>query len=228
MNTDTNKWQRCFEKRIASELEEQGHQDAAHDLSHVRRVWQHCVRINEDDALGVAPLVLLAAAYFHDIVNVPKNSKDRTQASRMAAQRAITILQSLDFPAEYFDEVSAAIESHSYSANLKAETPAAKIVQDADRLEALGALGIARVFYVAGQMNSKLFDADDPWANERELNDKQYAIDHFFVKLLNIKNTMQTKTGRHLAEDLSIKMREYLEQFKHEISSASESAALLN
>ena len=146
----------------------------------------------------------------------------------MAAQRAITILQSLDFPSEYLDEVRAAIESHSYSANLKAETPAAKIVQDADRLEALGALGIARVFYVAGQMNSKLFDADDPWASDRELNDKQYAIDHFYVKLLNIKNTMQTETGKHLAEDLSLKMHEYLDHFKNEISSTSVNSDLFD
>ena len=119
----------------------------AHDLSHLRRVWRHCMAINEQDKLGVEPLVLLAAAYFHDIVNVPKNSRDRQQASRMAAQRAITILQSIVFPSEYLDEVREAIECYSYSANLQPKSSAALIVQDADQREALG---IARVFYVAG------------------------------------------------------------------------------
>jgi uncharacterized protein len=218
MAKDIDSWQQCFEEHIAIELEEQDYVDAAHDLSHVRRVWQHCLGINEQDGLSVEPLVLLAAAYFHDIVNVPKNSKDRKQASRMAAERALEILQSLEFPEKYLDEVRGAIESHSFSANLKAETSAAKIVQDADRLEALGALGIARLFYVAGKMDSQLFDAEDPWAQERELNDKQYAIDHFFIKLFNIKNTMQTNTGRRKAEALTEKMQGFLEQFKLEIS----------
>ncbi len=218
MNADIFKWQQLFEERIAIELEQQGYEDAAHDLSHVRRVWQHCLNISKQDKLDVEPLVLLAAAYFHDVVNVPKNSKDRKQASRLAAERAVTILQSLEFPSEYLEEVKGAIESHSYSANLEAKSSAAKVVQDADRLEALGALGIARLFYVAGQMNSELFDAADPWAKERELNDKQYAIDHFYVKLFNIKKTMQTQTGRQLAEELSTKMHDYLEQFRKEIS----------
>jgi uncharacterized protein len=218
MNKDFAEWQQCFEERIALELEQQGYQDAAHDLSHVRRVWQHCQTINERDNLGVEPLVLLTAAYFHDIVNVPKNSKDREQASRMAAERALEILRSLAFPAEHLDEISGAIQSHSYSANLTPESDAAKIVQDADRLEALGALGIARLFYVAGQMNSQLFNAEDPWADDRQLNDKQYAIDHFFVKLFNIKKTMQTNTGRQRAEELSEKMQNFLNQFKREIS----------
>ncbi len=218
MNKELDEWQHCFEECISSELEQQGHQDAAHDLSHVRRVWQHCQTINEQDKLGVEPLVLLAAAYFHDIVNVPKNSKDRKQASRLAATRALEILQSLSFPAEHLEEVSGAIQSHSYSANLTPESDAAKIVQDADRLEALGALGIARLFYVAGQMNSQLFDAEDPWAEDRQLDDKQYALDHFYVKLFNIKKTMQTNTGRERAEELSEQMQGFLNQFKNEIS----------
>lgn len=220
MNKELVQWKHCFEEGIARELEQQGYQDAAHDLSHVRRVWQHCQTINEQDNLGVEPLVLLAAAYFHDIVNVPKNSKDREQASRMAARRALEILRALAFPDKYLDEVSAAIESHSYSANLRPESDAAKIVQDADRLEALGALGIARLFYVAGQMNSQLFDADDPWADNRQLNDKQFAIDHFFVKLFNIEKTMQTDTGRQRAKELTEEMKKFLTQFSNEISTA--------
>ncbi|NKB37103.1 MAG: HD domain-containing protein [Gammaproteobacteria bacterium] len=218
MNKELSDWQQCFEERITYELEQQGHQDAAHDLSHVRRVWQHCQTINEQDNFQVEPLVLLAAAYFHDIVNVPKDSKDRAQASRLAAERAVEILRSLNFPAEHLNEIGGAIQSHSYSANLTPESDAAKIVQDADRLEALGALGIARLFYVAGQMNSQLFAAEDPWAKNRQLNDKQYALDHFYVKLFNIEKTMQTNTGRQRAEELSEQMQGFLNQFKKEIS----------
>ncbi|MFT5132439.1 MAG: hypothetical protein ACI9SC_000904, partial [Gammaproteobacteria bacterium] len=121
-------------------------------------------------------------------------------------------------PEEHLKEVRLAIESHSYSANIKAETMAAKIVQDADRLEALGALGIARVFYVAGKMNSLLFDPEDPWASDRELDDSRYAIDHFYIKLLNLKKGMHTDAARCRAEVLSKRMQDYLLDLKQELS----------
>ncbi|HAT3700366.1 TPA: hydrolase, partial [Klebsiella oxytoca] len=75
----------------------------------------------------------------------------------------------------------------------------AKIVQDADRLEALGAIGLARVFAVSGALNNILFDADDPFADRRELDDKKYALDHFQCKLLRLPETMQTEKGRAMA-----------------------------
>ncbi|MFA9353024.1 hydrolase, partial [Escherichia coli] len=76
------------------------------------------------------------------------------------------------------------IEAHSFSAKIAPETLEAKIVQDADRLEALGAIGLARVFAVSGALGVALFDAEDPFARQRGLDDKQYALDHFQTKLL--------------------------------------------
>ncbi|MFT7459821.1 MAG: hypothetical protein ACI909_002504 [Planctomycetota bacterium] len=218
MKSNIEIWQQRLEECVAQELIDQGNDDAAHDLSHLRRVWGHCRDIVEQDNLEVEPLVLLAAAYFHDIVNLPKQSSNRNQASRLAAEKAVAILQSLSFPEEHLKEVRLAIESHSYSANIKAETMAAKIVQDADRLEALGALGIARVFYVAGKMNSLLFDPEDPWASDRELDDSRYAIDHFYIKLLNLKKGMHTDAARCRAEVLSKRMQDYLLDLKQELS----------
>ena len=102
---DLESWQLRFEKELAQAHGEQEHVDAAHDISHLRRVWQHCRQINEADELGVEPLVLMAAAYFHDIVNLPKNSENRDQASQLAAERALEILKSINFPTDYLDEV---------------------------------------------------------------------------------------------------------------------------
>jgi len=218
MKNNIESWQGRLEECVAEELLSQGNDDAAHDLSHLRRVWEHCRAIAQEDNLDVEPLVLLAAAYLHDIVNLPKQSEKRNQASRLAARKAVDILQSLFFREEYIEEVRLAIESHSYSANIKAETMAAKIVQDADRLEALGALGIARVFYVAGKMNSLLFAPDDPWASDRELDDSRYAIDHFFIKLLKLKDSMHTAAARRRAEQLTQFMQDYLLEFKQELS----------
>ncbi|MGK7489577.1 HD domain-containing protein, partial [Salmonella enterica] len=77
-----------------------------------------------------------------------------------------------DFPAEKLAGICHAIEAHSFSAKIAPTTPEAKIVQDADRLEALGAIGLARVFAVSGALGVALFDADDPFADRRPLNDK--------------------------------------------------------
>ena len=214
---ELQEWQDIFEQAVNRELENQAKPDSAHDMSHLQRVWKHCDWINREDGLDVEPLVLLAAAYFHDIVNVPKDSSERSQASRLAAQRAKVILGELSFPETCLEETLDAIRCHSFSAQLQAKSTAARIVQDADRLEALGALGIARVFYVAGQMNSKLFDPVDPFANERELDDRQYALDHFFVKLLKIKSSMNTDAGRRRAGELTSRLENFMADLGKEL-----------
>lgn len=100
---------------------------------------------------------------------------------------------------ERYAAVLHAIEAHSFSAAIAPQSEEAKIVQDADRLEALGAIGLARVFAVSGALNNSLFDARDPFADRRELDDKTYALDHFQCKLLRLPKTMQTEKGRAMA-----------------------------
>lgn len=80
-------------------------------------------------------------------------------------------------------------------------TPEARVLQDADRLEALGAIGIARMFHVAGAMGGGLFDADDPMALHRARDDRAYALDHIETKLLKLVDTMQTAPGRAMANE---------------------------
>jgi len=104
-----------------------------------------------------------------------------------------------DFPPERYAAVEHAIEAHSFSAGIAPQSPEAKIVQDADRLEALGAIGLARVFAVSGALGVALFDARDPFADSRDVDDKAFALDHFQTKLLRLPETMQTEVGRELA-----------------------------
>lgn len=80
------------------------------------------------------------------------------------------------------------------------QSPRGENCPDADRLEALGAIGLARVFAVSGALGVALFDAEDPFAQRRVLNDKQFALDHFQTKLLKLPETMQTARGRELAQ----------------------------
>ena len=123
-------------------------EDGAHDLSHLQRVW-HNVRMLHAEESGDLE-VLLAAVLLHDCVAVEKNSPLRSQASRLAAQKASTVLTALDWPDAKITAVVHAIEAHSFSANITPTTLEARIIQDADRLDSLGMLGVARTFYIAG------------------------------------------------------------------------------
>lgn len=176
--------------------------DASHDLGHFRRVYLMALRIAAQENVSYDPMILLAAAYFHDLVNVPKNSPDRSRASTLSAEKTPEILSEMGFPEEKFDAIAHAIAAHSFSANIPAETIEAKIIQDADRMESVGAMGVARNMYVSGKMNSAMFHPDDPMGEtNREKDDTKYALDHFDLKLLKIPAMMQTETGRKIAEE---------------------------
>ena len=143
--------------------------------------------------------VLAAAVLLHDCVEVPKNSPLRSRASRLAAVEATRRLKALGWSAERTAWVGSAIESHSYSAEIAPTTLEGRILQDADRLDAIGYTGIARCFYTAGRMGSSLYDASDPSAKHRELDDAAFALDHFPAKLLGLAVSFLTATGRLLA-----------------------------
>lgn len=173
--------------------------DGAHDLGHLDRVWANAQEIAVELG-GVDLEILLPAAYFHDAVNLPKNHPDRAQASTASADWAAHYLAGTDFPAAKIPAVAHAIAAHSFSAAIPPETPEAEVLQDADRLEALGAIGIARMFHVGGAMGGLLFDAADPMALNRPLDDKRFSLDHLEVKLFPIALTMRTGVGREMAQ----------------------------
>lgn len=178
----------------------QGQSDAAHDIAHLRRVWGNCQKIARAEG-GADMQVLMAGAYLHDLVNLPKDAPNRREASRLSAEAAVAWLRDTSFPKDKLDAVAHAIAAHSFSAGIAPETHEARILQDADRLEALGAIGLARMFAVSGLMGGQLYDPEDPLAQHRPLDDKAYALDHLEVKLFPLVETMQTATGREIAEE---------------------------
>jgi uncharacterized protein len=214
-NFDLASW----EGRFIDYLRQHGdHSDGSHDLGHFQRVWKAAQHINEAEGGVADELVLLASAYFHDLVSLPKNHPQRSESSRLSAERTAALLVSEfpDFPADRIGEVRHAIHAHSFSAGVPAETLEAKILQDADRMEALGAIGVARTFYIAGVLGGQLFDPGDPLAESRELDDKRYALDHFQVKLLKLPALMNTAAGRRLAEKNAAWLRLFAEKVRRE------------
>lgn len=177
-----------------------GPSDGAHDIGHLSRVWANARAIALDEG-PVDMAVLEAAVWFHDLVNLPKTHPDRSRASTLSAAQAVEILRAEGFDTARLPAVAHAIAAHSFSAGIAPETPEARILQDADRLEALGAVGIARMFMVAGATGGAMADAADPMALHRPLDDRAFALDHMQTKLLRLPDTMQTRMGRALAEE---------------------------
>jgi uncharacterized protein len=190
--------------------------DGSHDRSHLLRVWRNALAIAADEP-ECDRTVLTAAVILHDCVAVEKNSPLRSQASRLAADRARDILAALGWDGVRIALAAHAIEAHSFSAGIAPETVEARIVQDADRLDAVGAIGIARCFYVAGRMGSSLYDSADPAAAHRELDDRRFALDHFGAKLFRIAANFQTKAGQALADERTRAMQGFVRALLHEI-----------
>ena len=189
--------------------------DPAHDLDHVRRVVKNASYLS--DFTSVNTLVTLPAACLHDCVAVPKGGPLRAHASRLAAEAATTFLAALDYPANLLPEVFHAIEAHSYTAGIPPRTAEARVVQDADRLDSLGAIGIARCLLVGGHLERPLCAAEDPFCDQRAPDDRRFTIDHFYAKLLKLPATMQTAAGRAEAERRAGVMRRYLDDLRAEI-----------
>lgn len=194
--------------RLVALATEDSQDDGAHDISHLNRVWRTAQTLLVDYPEADA-LVVQAACYLHDIVNLPKNHADRALASRQAARLACSKLAQAGFPTDRLDAVAHAIEAHSFSAAITPVTIEAMIVQDADRLDALGAVGLARLFYTAGRMGSSLAHACDPMAEHRELDDRAYALDHIEQKLARLPASMRTAAGRRLGESRLEWLRAY-------------------
>ena len=195
--------------------------DGSHDRSHLLRVWRNATLI-ADRETACDRAVLTASVILHDCVAVEKDSPLRSQASRLAASRARTILAELRWEAARIDAAAHAIEAHSFSAGIAPRTIEARIVQDADRLDAIGAIGIARCLYVAGRLGSGLYDPLDPLAAKRALDDRRFALDHFGAKLFKVTGTFQTKAGQALAEARTRTMRDFVRALLDEIEGSSE------
>jgi len=190
--------------------------DAAHDLSHTRRVLKNTIYLTEFE--DVNPWITVPAACLHDCVAVAKDSPVRAQGSRLAAETATEFLATIGYPSELLDDVYHAIEAHSYSAGITVRTLEARVVQDADRLDSLGAIGIARCLLVGGRLDRPLCAPDDPFCDERAPDDALYTIDHFYAKLLKLPGTMQTAAGRAEAERRAAVMRRFLDELRAEIA----------
>ncbi|MCK8062033.1 HD domain-containing protein [Vibrio sp. 1CM7H] len=205
-----------IESQFLEFMQQEMQVDAAHDISHVQRVVNTAKKLAMEEGADLS--IVLPAAYLHDCFTYPKDHPNRKQSSIIAAKKAVAFLESIDYPQQYHDAIAHAIEAHSFSANIRPNTLEAKVVQDADRLDALGAIGITRCIQVSTEFDAQLYDNKDIFAQQRELDDKQFTLDHFQTKLFKIAETMNTESARREAQKRKVFMQAYIEQLHDEVT----------
>lgn len=191
------------------------HGDPGHDLAHVKRVMENCQFLAQFEKADLEPL--MAAAMLHDVINVPKNHPERAKASEMAANKSAELLSTVGFDKSEVLRIQAIITEHSYSLGKAPSSIESALLQDADRLDGLGALGIMRTVSCGCLMGARYYHPEDPFANSRALDDKSFTLDHFFNKLFKLPDLMNTDAARVEGHRRVRFMKEFLTELKIEL-----------
>ncbi len=189
--------------------------EGGHDWFHTERVYKNALLIAKTEPVNT--FVVALAALLHDIADSKFNNGDETLGPKIARK----FLLKTNVDSEVIEHVSQIIEHMSYKHSLDLENSFTsnemKVVQDADRLDAIGAIGIARCFNYGGFKNRPIYNPDiQPNLNMTKAEYKSSeapTINHFYEKLLLLKDKMHTKTGKRLAEKRHQFIELYLKQF---------------
>lgn len=188
--------------------------EAGHDWFHIERVYKSALEINKQEQGN--ELVVVLAALLHDIADPKFNNGDEA----IGPNKAEAFLKSIDVDGEIIAHVKLIIQNMSFKNSFDGDGFTSKemqVVQDADRLDAIGAIGIARAFTYGGYKNRVLYDPEikpvTEHTKESYKNTTAPTINHFYEKLLLLKNMMNTEAGKTLAEKRHQFMETYLEQF---------------
>jgi uncharacterized protein len=211
-------WER-LEALVTQHIAHEPHlRDPAHDLGHIRRVARAAKHIAEAEGADVE--VCIAAAWLHDLVFLPKNHPD----SATTAERTAALIPGAAAHVGLGDRaevIRTAVAEHSFSGGRAPTTLESAVLQDADRLDAIGAIGIARCFATGGSFGGALWHPADPFARSgRALDDKAFSLDHFDRKLLKLGPAMNTAAGRALAMAREETMAAFLAALRTELALA--------
>ncbi len=196
-------------KRESAEFLRHSH----HDRSHVQRVYNLAVRLVEEENADLD--VVRAAALLHDIARAMEDEGKIADHAIEGARMARKILDELGFPQEKTAQIVHCIEAHRFKKGIQAQSLEAKILQDADRLDIIGAIGIARVFARGGWSNSPIHD---PSILPKEKYDGKSltAVNHIYEKILKAKDTMNTASAKRFAEERHRFVEQFLQRLLRE------------
>ncbi len=201
--------------RLRSVAEARATREPAHDFAHVLRVTETARRIAVAESARLD--VVLPATLLHEIFNYPKAHPESHRSGDVCADHALEVLAAEGVQPDHAAAIAACIREHPFSAGIAPSTLEGKIVQDADRLDAIGAIGIARCMATCAEMKRPFYSPLDPFCREREPNDKEWGIDHFYRKLLRIPHGLHTRAAREAATERVAMMNAFLAQLEREI-----------
>lgn len=191
--------------------------DPSHDIKHALRVLTLAEKIGIEEKADLD--IISVSAIFHDVIVYPKNHFKRLSSSKESANFARNILiKERTFPREKIENVCKSIELCSFTKGIKPDFLEARILQDADSLEAMGAISIMRTFSSAGQMNKSFYNNTDPFCRKRKPDDNKYAVDLFFTRLMVVSEKLHTKTAKALAKKRLKFLHSFLKQLEFELS----------
>jgi uncharacterized protein len=197
--------------------------EGGHDWWHIYRVWKTATKIAGSEPVDL--MVVELGALLHDIADSKFHGGDETVGPRIAGE----FLRSLKLPEVTIGHVQKIIENISFKGGkekVRFRSPELDVVQDADRLDALGAIGIARTFNYGGHKNREIYNPEIPpdlkMDKEAYKNSSAPTLNHFYEKLLLLKDLMNTSTGRKMAESRHDFMLKFLEEFYREWEGESE------
>ncbi|HBN03454.1 MAG TPA: phosphohydrolase [Bacteroidetes bacterium] len=203
-----------IEKTITYVKQQLANAEGGHDWWHIERVWKSAKKIAETENVNL--LVIELGALLHDIADAKFHDGDEELGPQIAA----VFMREINVDEETIQHVVQIIKHISFKGGKEAQTftsPELNVVQDADRLDALGAIGIARTFNYGGFKNREIFNPNIPpnltMTKEEYKKSDAPSINHFYEKLLLLKDLMNTETGKQLAIQRHVFMEQYLEQF---------------
>ncbi|MHC1605170.1 MAG: HD domain-containing protein [Candidatus Methanofastidiosia archaeon] len=187
-----------------------------HDWSHVLRVHKLCMHIGRKE--GANLLVLSVAAYLHDIGRHHEENDISICHAEEGARIARKILEDGGACSDFIELVVHCVKTHRFRNNLVPKSLEAKVLYDADKLDAIGAIGIARAYAYAGEHNQKLItDFDSTERFDYKINHSSHSpVKEYKIKLSNIKNKMLTSEGKRIAEERNRYMGAFFERLKDE------------
>lgn len=187
----------------------------SHDWEHTLRVVRLCKHIGRVEKADMQ--VLIIAAYLHDIGRCFQDlSRGKICHAEKGAEMALPLIASLPFSDRQKDNIVGSIRSHRYRGHQEPESIEAKILFDADKLDAIGAVGIARAYLFAGEVGARLHNPDNNIENTKPYSKDDTGYREYRVKLIRVKDRMLTPEGRRMAEDRHAFMAAFFERFLQE------------
>jgi len=189
--------------------------EPAHDFFHVERVVKNALTVAREE--GASEVIAGTAALLHELFNLPKSHPDSARAGDICAEHARELLVREGAPSELVPPICAAIRDHAFSKGVVPDALESRVLQDADRLDALGAIGMARMWATCADMKRPFYSPEDPFCSSRAPDDKSWGLDHVYKKLLVVPERLHLPTSRRLAEERVRFIHAFLDQLGREI-----------